>query len=136
MLLLRARESLVPPFRAAVKAQGLTEQQWRVLRALVEYGELEMNVLAKLCCVLQPSASRITKNLNERGLVEKCKDAQDARRTLVEITSHGQALVTKLTPRIEQIYSELEKRIGTDLLDDYCVMLRSISAITNSRTCS
>ena len=40
-LLLQARESVIAHFRPILKAHGLTEQQWRVLRALVDAGPLE-----------------------------------------------------------------------------------------------
>ena len=38
LLLLQARERVIAQFRPILKAHGLTEQQWRVLRALVDAG--------------------------------------------------------------------------------------------------
>ena len=41
MLLLRAREKMMERFRPLITSHGLTEQQWRVIRALNESGPLE-----------------------------------------------------------------------------------------------
>ena len=38
--LLRARERLMPPIREMLIRSGITEQQWRILRALEEAGPL------------------------------------------------------------------------------------------------
>ena len=40
-LFLKARESLMAHFRPILKHFGLTDQQWRILRALDEYSQLE-----------------------------------------------------------------------------------------------
>src|SRR5665647_1001577 len=46
MALLRARESVMRHFRPSLRAHGLTEQQWRILRALSSHGEIEVTELA------------------------------------------------------------------------------------------
>ena len=42
MLLLRAREAVMLRFRDMLRRQGLTEQQWRVLRALATEDAFEI----------------------------------------------------------------------------------------------
>lgn len=51
MLLLRASESVMRQFRASLRAHGITEQQWRVLRALSGLAEIEVTDLARLTCL-------------------------------------------------------------------------------------
>ena len=41
LLLLQARESVMAEFRPLLNEHGLTEQQWRVIRALLHDGPLE-----------------------------------------------------------------------------------------------
>ena len=40
LLLLQAREAVFARFRPLLNAVGLTEQQWRVVRALLDHGPL------------------------------------------------------------------------------------------------
>src|SRR5690349_9893825 len=55
MELLRAREAVMRQFRPALRDNGVTEQQWRILRALAHSGPLEVSALAEATCLLAPS---------------------------------------------------------------------------------
>ena len=50
--LLRAREKVMTPIRAMLAEAGITEQQWRVLRVLDEFGPLEASKVPNwpACC--------------------------------------------------------------------------------------
>ena len=59
MLLLRGREAVMRYFRPSLLEHGVTEQQWRVLRALSTADEMEVMMLASATYLLAPSLSRI-----------------------------------------------------------------------------
>ena len=40
-LMLQAREALMAQFRPILNENGVTEQQWRIIRALLTHGRLE-----------------------------------------------------------------------------------------------
>ncbi|MBT7906778.1 MAG: MarR family transcriptional regulator, partial [Marinovum sp.] len=44
--LIRAREGVMLPIRQMLSETGITEQQWRVLRVLAEYGVMDAKTLA------------------------------------------------------------------------------------------
>ena len=46
MSLLRAREAVMRHFRPSLRDHGLTEQQWRILRALASIDAIEVTELA------------------------------------------------------------------------------------------
>src|SRR6478609_9362101 len=71
MSLLRARESVMRHFRASLRRFGITEQQWRVLRALTSGERFEVTELAEATFLLPSSLSRILKDLDERGLIQR-----------------------------------------------------------------
>ena len=71
MSLLRAREAVMRQFRPSLRANGLTEQQWRILRALSSVETIEVTELARLAFLLGPSLSRILRDLEARQLVER-----------------------------------------------------------------
>ena len=55
MSLLRAREAVMRQFRPSLRNHGLTEQQWRILRALTAVDEIEGTELAHMALLLGPS---------------------------------------------------------------------------------
>src|SRR4051794_24912283 len=52
MALLRAREAVMRQFRPSLRQHGLTEQQWRILRALAAVDATEVTELARLAFLL------------------------------------------------------------------------------------
>ncbi|MFX9348115.1 MarR family transcriptional regulator, partial [Acinetobacter baumannii] len=77
--LLRAREAVMRQFRPSLRNHGLTEQQWRILRALTAVDEIEVTELARVAFLLGPSLSRILRDLEGRALIERKAAENDAR---------------------------------------------------------
>jgi homoprotocatechuate degradation regulator HpaR len=112
MLLLRGREAVMRYFRPSLLEHDVTEQQWRVLRALTTVDEMEVMMLADATYLLPPSMSRILKDLQRRGLVTRRSDRNDLRRNLVAISAKGSDLINTLSPRSEAAYTEIAERFG------------------------
>ncbi|HVZ12919.1 MAG TPA: homoprotocatechuate degradation operon regulator HpaR [Bauldia sp.] len=112
MLLLRGREAVMRYFRPSLLEHGITEQQWRVLRALSSVDEMEVMMLADATYLLAPSMSRILKDLHKRGLLTRRSDKRDLRRNLVAISPKGSELINTLSPRSEAAYTEIAARFG------------------------
>lgn len=111
-LLLRAREALMAHFRPLLTEAGLTEQQWRILRALHEQGSLESRHLSEACSISSPSIVGVLLRLEETGLLQRERMAHDQRRLMVSLTATGRRLARGLIPRIERRYEELEAAVG------------------------
>ncbi|MFT5707884.1 MAG: homoprotocatechuate degradation regulator HpaR [Oceanospirillaceae bacterium] len=116
LLLSKARETIIFQFRPILKHFGLTEQQWRVLRILVEEGEVEPRYLCEYCDILSPSMTGILKRLGEMGLISRKAIAGDKRRVLILLTSKSEALAAKILPLIKQQYQLIEQAWGTELI--------------------
>ena len=114
--LLRTREMVIERFRPMISAQGMTDQQWRVLRVLQEKRELDATHLAEQACILMPSLTRITKKLSVAGMIEGKKDPNDRRRILFSITDEGDELLNRCAPESASIYAEIQKAIGEERL--------------------
>ena len=112
LLLLQARERVIARFRPALNEAGLTEQQWRIVRALLEYGALEPRQIVELCAISSPSLAGVLARMDDLGLVRRERLGHDARRVQVSLTAKSRALARRLAPRIEVIYGEIEARIG------------------------
>ena len=112
--LLQAREAVMEQFRPNLNAHGVTEQQWRVLRALSERNRMDAGDLARAVTLRMPSLSRIMADLEKRGLVAKHRSAEDRRLVDLEITQSGLDLFSEISSHSERIYKDLEARIGRD----------------------
>lgn len=113
MQLLRAREALMQQFRPHLREKGLSEQQWRVIRALAEAGSMDINALGEVCQIHPASLSRMLPNLERDGRIERRTDRDDQRYTIVSITAKGKALFQRIAKESEQIYASIERRIGS-----------------------
>jgi homoprotocatechuate degradation regulator HpaR len=112
--LLKAREAVMNRFRPLLQAQDITEQQWRVLRALVEHDEMDAGELARLVALRMPSLSRILVDLAARGLLLKDRSTADRRHLQVAITTAGRELFAVMSPHSEVAYAEIEATLGDD----------------------
>lgn len=117
-------------FRPMLGEHGLTEQQWRVLRALgASRAGLEVGDLAEATFLLGPSLSRILANLEDRHLVIRSSVPHDARRSLISLTDHGLDLVRRVAPRSEQAYGRIEESFGADRLAELLDLLDDLALI-------
>ena len=128
MALMRAREAVMRRFRPILAAHGLTEQQWRVLRALADADDsLSVGSLADATFLLGPSLSRMLTSLERRGLVSRAADLADGRRAEVAVTGTGRRLVAEIAPASEAQYASIEARLADGELDDLHRLLHRLA---------
>ena len=114
MELLRAREAAMSRFRPMLRDHGLTEQQWRVIRALAHYGEIDAGELAQRSFLLAPSLTRILQHLENEGLVKRSAHASDQRRTVLTLTAKGNRLFSAVAPDSAALYENIEASFGPE----------------------
>jgi homoprotocatechuate degradation regulator HpaR len=128
MSLLRAREAVMRQFRPSLRQHGLTEQQWRILRALAAIDAMEVTELARTAFLLGPSLSRILRDLEARHLIERKTLKLDQRRSVVSISERGVKLMASVAPTSEAIYAEITRRFGVRRLAELQDMLNELEA--------
>src|SRR5215470_14780951 len=69
LLLLQARERVLSHFRPILNANGVTDQQWRIVRVLYEVPSLEPREIVELCRISSPSMAGVLARMEELGLV-------------------------------------------------------------------
>jgi homoprotocatechuate degradation regulator HpaR len=126
MQLMLAREAVMLRFRPHLNESGLTDQQWRIIRALNEVDELEIVELGKSCCLHAASLSRILPKLEADGLVSRRSSKSDQRRVIVSLTSKGRRLFATVAPRSEEIYAALAREIGPAKLEQIYHLLDEV----------
>ena len=130
MALMRAREAVMRRFRPLLAEHDLTEQQWRVLRALADAdAPVTAGDLAERTFLLGPSLSRILANLTDRRLVTRTTDTDDARRAVLAVSPAGRRLVDSIAPRSEMVYDGITAELGAESLDALYALLRRTAAL-------
>jgi homoprotocatechuate degradation regulator HpaR len=119
MLLLQARERVIGRFRPILNAHGITEQQWRIVRMLLEAGPLEPREIVTRCCISSPSLAGILARMDDLGLVHRGRIDGDLRRVKVSLTPKSRALATRVAPQVEAAYADIEARIGHQFTADF-----------------
>ncbi len=127
--LLKARESAMSFFRPLLQENDITEQQWRILRALHEYDELDYKQVAKMCCILSPSLTGIINRLEKQGYISRQRDEADQRRILLKQSKKAKQLFARLSPEVEARYEILAEKFGSKKTQQLCKLLNELSEI-------
>ncbi len=113
-------------FRPLLRDHDITEQQWRVIRALYGHDGLEVTALAEKTLLLMPSLTRILKILEEQKLVYRSTVKGDNRRKLIRLGERGKDLYKKMAPLSEAKYKTIEAKIGKKQLAELYKVLEII----------
>ena len=130
--MLQAREHVIGHFRPVLNAHGITEQQWRIVRVLLDAGGLEPHEIGALCRLSSPSLTGVLKRMEEIGWVDRKRLAHDQRRVRVSLTARSRALAARMAPQIEAVYARVERLLGQEFcghfygaLDDLIAKLKA-----------
>ena len=134
LLLLQARESVISRFRPILNAHGITEQQWRIVRALLEHGPLEPREMVALCHISSPSLAGVLARMDETGLVARERLGHDQRRVKVSLTPKSRALAARMAPQVEATYAEIEAHIGPEFTERFYAALDELIAALGGET--
>ena len=118
--LIRAREGVMIPIRDMLSETNITEQQWRVLRVLSEFGTLDTKTLADRASLLFPSLTRIATTLRDKELITQTRDDNDRRRQFIAITPAGQKIIDDNADQAAEIVAGFKRALGKD---DYETLL-------------
>lgn len=134
MQLMRAREAVMARFRPHLHARGLTDQQWRIIRALNDAGRLDIAELGERCCIHPASLSRILPKMEQDGLLSRRTSSRDQRRQQVSLAPRGRRLFAETAPESEAIYAALARAIGPRHLDElYLALDRMLANLSDDQ---
>ena len=103
-------------FRPVLNQHGVTEQQWRILRVLLDEDGLEPRQLCERCLISSPSIAGVLTRMEEAGWIQRERMEHDQRRVKVTVTAATKKLGKSMAPMIEREYVELENKVGVKQL--------------------
>ncbi|WP_082702729.1 MarR family transcriptional regulator [Pseudacidovorax intermedius] len=132
LLLLQVRAAIVGRFRHVLKKTGLTEQQFRILRALHVRGTLEPRELCAICHISSPSLSGVLARMEGMGLVQRERHPDDQRRQHVSLSPQARQMFADVSEDMEAVYQELEAALGPAFVDQMYAMCDTVLAVLDT----
>ena len=127
--LIRAREAVMAPIREMLAGTGLTEQQWRVLRVLDEFGPMDASQLSREAGLMASSLTRIVQSMVTDGLVTRKSSTTDRRRQIIGIASSGQKVLADNRDAALAIAEDLRDRLGEHDFERLLDLLESLAEV-------
>jgi homoprotocatechuate degradation regulator HpaR len=111
MILSRSLDQVMPSYRRLFQANDLTDQQWRVLRALWEKQHLTSAQISQITLLPPPSLVGILDRLEKKNLIGRLRSTKDRRHVHIIPTKKGRALMEHMMPKVERIHDDFMQRV-------------------------
>jgi len=109
-------------FWSKYAAHGLTPQQGWILRVLSAHGPMSLHCLSQWVFMDDPTACRVVKTLQDKGLVDSAPDPNHGRRNIICVSEAG----ARLAPALDALAEELGRDLEAGLTDQEKLQLRTI----------
>jgi len=93
------------------------------------YGAMDASLLSEKAVLLMPSLTRILKSLEEQGAIERTRDSQDKRRTLISLTDQSRAAIATAAPSTIAAYADIEEQFGAEKMDLLLKLLDELAQV-------
>lgn len=113
-LLSRAERSVNRGLAAAVTAEDVTVEQWRILRALADGRGHSMGELAEAVLMPHPTLTKAIDRLIDRSLVYRGHDPADRRRVAVFLSDRGAELLARVEGGVAGHHRLIEAAYGIE----------------------
>ena len=124
--LLKIHNQVMTYFRPMLNRFGMTDQQWRVMRAIAA-GVTDFGDLAQATHIQPASLSRMLVNLQDKGWTARSVTDTDRRQRTVSMTPKGWAQFRAASEETEKIHTRLEQDLGAD----YTTLIDMIAGVSN-----
>jgi DNA-binding MarR family transcriptional regulator len=115
------------------QANDLTDQQWRVLRALWEKQHLTSAQISQITLLPPPSLVGILDRLEKKNLIGRLRSTEDRRHIHIIPTQKGRALMEHMMPMVERIHDDFMQRVTAAEWDEFNRILNKLSEPTKKR---
>lgn len=126
LLLLQTREAVMSHFRPLLREHGVSEQQWRVIRALQDGGPMEMGRLANICSLHGPSLTGMLTRMDQANFVTRSRFEGDQRKWIVALTPKAETLFESMRAGMQLQYALIEQKLGREDLSALYTMLDTV----------
>ncbi|MGX1274701.1 MarR family winged helix-turn-helix transcriptional regulator [Streptomyces phaeoluteigriseus] len=115
-------------------SREITSQQFAVLNTLSDAPGIDQRTLARLTSLDRSTVNHIIRRLTDQRYISQVRDEADRRRTLLNLTDDGAALLGSLIGPAEQINRQLLDSLPEDEREQAVDMLRKIASLDDGPT--
>ena len=101
----------MPSYRRLFQKNDLTDQQWRVLRALWEKQHLTSAPISQITLFPPPSLVGILDRLKKKNLIGRLRFTKDRRHVHIIPTQKGRAFMKHMMPTADRFRADLPRRV-------------------------
>jgi DNA-binding MarR family transcriptional regulator len=127
-LLSEAERQLTRHLAAELAPEGVSVEQWRILRALSDGHGHSMTDLAEAVLMPHPTLTKAVDRLVEEAVVYRRQDTTDRRRVAVFLSGLGRDLVTRLDRRAAGHHAGVEAAFGAGRTERLMRELEALAA--------
>jgi DNA-binding MarR family transcriptional regulator len=127
-LLREAERQINRLLAAGLAAEGVSVEQWRILRALSDGHGHSMTDLAEAVLMPHPTLTKAVDRLVDDALVYRRQDAVDRRRVAVYLSNLGRGLVVRLDRRAAEHHADVEAAFGAERTERLMHELEALAA--------
>ena len=133
MILSRSLDRVMPSYRRLFQANDLTDQQWRVLRALWEKQHLTSAQISQITLLPPPSLVGILDRLEKKDLIGRLRSTKDRRYVNIIPTQKGRVLMEHMMPMVDHIHNDFMQRVTAAEWAEFNRILEKLSESTEKR---
>lgn len=129
MILNRALDAVMPPYRELFARYGLTEQQWRILRVVWTNDKVKSVDLSSRTLLAAASLVGIIDRLEKKGLVSRVRSTTDRRAVYIIATAKSRKLEAEVSPQVAEIQLKVHSTVSEK---EWMAMENTLLKISNS----
>jgi len=114
MILNRALDAIMPPYRDLFARYDLTEQQWRVLRVVWSSDKYKSVDLSSHTLLAAASLVGILDRLEKKGLISRVRSTRDRRAIYIVATAKSRELEKEVGPQVTAIHERIRKTVSDE----------------------
>jgi DNA-binding MarR family transcriptional regulator len=113
---------------AGLAAEGVSVEQWRILRALAGGRGHSMTDLAEAVLMPHPTLTKAVDRLVDNAVIYRRQDTTDRRRVAVYLSDLGRDLVARLDRRAAEHHAEVAAAFGAERTERLMRELEALAA--------
>lgn len=133
-MLSAAERTIVSELSAALLVEGVSVEQWRILRALSDGHGYSMGDLAEAALMLHPTLTKAIDRLVDSALVYRRQDPNDRRRVAVYLSDAGVNLVARLDHAAATHHRMIAQAFGAERTEHLMSELHELIALQRQRS--
>ncbi|GID91318.1 MarR family winged helix-turn-helix transcriptional regulator [Amorphoplanes digitatis] len=118
---------------AGLAVEGVSVEQWRILRALSDGRGHSMTDLAEAVLMPHPTLTKAVDRLVDNAVIYRRQDTTDRRRVAVYLSDLGRDLVARLDRRAAEHHNEVAAAFGADRTERLMRELEALAAACGAR---